>query len=70
MKNVIMTKKDPSCGYAVLMLLTLSALLVVGMTVFNAPLAVIMFLGWLVINLFALKLGYTDEELEKIAQEG
>lgn len=66
MGNAITSKKAPSCGYAVMMLLTLSVLLVVGMTVFRAPLAVIMFLMWLVVNLFALKLGYTYAELETI----
>ena len=66
MKNVNGVKKKPSFWYAVLMLFCLAAMLVIGLTMLKAPLAVVMFLAWLVINLFAMKLGYTYKELETI----
>ncbi|MDO5718978.1 MAG: Na+/H+ antiporter NhaC [Tissierellia bacterium] len=63
----IRTKVSPSVGYAVLILVTLAIILISGIRVFNAPLAVIMFLAWIVINAFAYKLGYSYRELEEIA---
>lgn len=65
--NNVKTKKKPEFGYAVLLLLVLAAILVCGLSVIKAPLAVIMFISWLVVNLFAIRLGYTYSELEKIA---
>ena len=66
MEDVSVNKKKPSFWYAVLMLFCLAAMLVIGLTMLKAPLAVVMFLAWLVINLFAMKLGYTYKELETI----
>ena len=54
--NNVKTKKKPEFGYAVLLLLVLAAILVCGLSVIKAPLAVIMFISWLVVNLFAIRL--------------
>lgn len=64
--NEITQKKRPEFWYAVLILLVLAGILVYGLTVIQTPLAVIMFIAWIVINLFAIRLGYTYGELEKI----
>ena len=66
MDDSVLMKKRPSFGYSVLLLVTLAAMLILGLTILKAPLAVVMFLGWLVVNLFAIKLAYTYKELEKI----
>lgn len=63
----IKEKKRPEFSYAIIILLTLAAILVYGLSVFKAPLAVIMFIAWIVVNLFAIRLGYKYKELEKIA---
>lgn len=63
----IKEKKKPEFGYAIIILLTLAAILVYGLSVIKAPLAVIMFIAWIVVNLFAIRLGYKYKELEKIA---
>lgn len=63
----IKEKKRPEFGYAIIILLTLAAILVYGLSVIKAPLAVIMFIAWIVVNLFAIRLGYKYKELEKIA---
>lgn len=63
----IKEKKIPEFGYAIIILLTLAAILVYGLSVLKAPLAVIMFITWIVVNLFAIRLGYKYKELEKIA---
>lgn len=60
-------KKRPEFGYALLLLAVLSIILVYGLTIVKAPLAVIMFIAWIVVNIFALRLGYTYQELEQIA---
>lgn len=60
-------KKVPEFSYAVLLLFVLASILVIGLSVIKAPLAVIMFVAWLVVNLFAIRLGYTYSELERIA---
>ena len=66
MEDLVLMKKRPTFGYSVLLLVSLAAMLIVGLTILKAPLAVVMFLAWLVVNLFAIKLGYTYNELEKI----
>ena len=66
MDDSVLMKKRPSFGYSVLLLVTLAAMLILGLTILKAPLAVVMFLAWLVVNLFAIKLAYTYKELEKI----
>ncbi len=63
----IKEKKRPEFGYAIIILLTLAAILVYGLSVLKAPLAVIVFIAWIVVNLFAIRLGYKYKELEKIA---
>lgn len=63
----IKEKKRPEFGYAIIIILTLAAILVYGLSVIKAPLAVIMFIAWIVVNLFAIRLGYKYKELEKIA---
>lgn len=66
MDDSVLMKKRPSFGYSVLLLVTLAAMLILGLTILKAPLAVVMFIAWLVVNLFAIKLAYTYKELEKI----
>lgn len=66
MKGSVLTKKTPSFRYSVVLLVSLALMLVVGLTILKAPLAVVMFLAWLVVNVFAIKLGYTYKELEEI----
>lgn len=66
MNESIKQKKNPTLGYSILLLISLAVMLVVGLTIIKAPLAVIMFLAWLVVNAFAIKLGYTYKELESI----
>ena len=63
----IKEKKRPEFGYAIIILLTQAAILVYGLSVLKAPLAVIVFIAWIVVNLFAIRLGYKYKELEKIA---
>ncbi len=59
-------KKRPSFLYSVLLLVSLASMLIVGLTIYKAPLAVIMFLAWLLVNVFAIRLGYSYKELEDI----
>ena len=60
-------KKEPSFAYASLVLVTIAIIMVCGIRIFQAPLAVVMFLSWLIVNFFAHFLGYTYPELETIA---
>ena len=60
-------KKTPSLRFSLILLFIIGTFMVVGIRVFKAPLAVVMFLAWLIINAFAHLLGYTYTELEKIA---
>ncbi|MEG0306803.1 MAG: Na+/H+ antiporter NhaC [Clostridium sp.] len=57
-------KQIPSFGYSLFTLLLLAAFMVVGMRFLGAPLNVVMFLAWILVNLMSLKLGYTYSELE------
>ena len=66
MKESVLEKKRPSFAYSVLLLITLAIMLVVGLTILKAPLAVVMFVAWLVVDAFAIKLGYSYKELEHI----
>lgn len=59
-------KKEPSFGYALFMLLSMAAFLVIVMMVYGAPLNVAMFLAWMLIAIFGYKLGYTYTELQTI----
>ena len=60
-------KKTPSLGFSLILLFIIGTFMVVGIRVFKAPLAVVMFLAWIIINAFAHFLGYAYTELEKIA---
>ena len=60
-------KKAPSFGYSACTLAILAIFMVVGLRILKAPLNVVAFLAWLLVNLLALKLGYKYVELEKIA---
>lgn len=62
-------KRTPSFAYSLLTLFSLVIFLIVGMRVLGAPLNVIMFLAWMLLNLLSLKLGYTYSELEEKALE-
>lgn len=59
-------RRRPSFTYATIILLSLAAVLVIGLTIYNAPIAVVMFLSWLLVNAFAIPLGYSYKDLEEI----
>lgn len=60
-------KKTPSFAYSLFTLIAIAAFMVVGMKFLGAPLNVVMFLSWMLVNVIALRLGYTYTELEKKA---
>lgn len=60
-------KKPPSFGYALFTLLLIAAFMVTGIKFLGAPLNVVMFLSWILVNILTLRLGYTYAELEKKA---
>lgn len=45
MEDLVLMKKRPTFGYSVLLLVSLAAMLIVGLTILKAPLAVVMFLA-------------------------
>ncbi|EPZ59014.1 malate-2H(+)/Na(+)-lactate antiporter domain protein [[Clostridium] sordellii ATCC 9714] len=57
-------KQIPTFAYSLFTLLSLATFMVLGVTVLGVHLNVTMFLAWILINVFALKLGYTYQELE------
>lgn len=60
-------KKLPSFGYALFTLLLIAAFMVTGIKFLGAPLNVVMFLSWILVNVLTIRLGYTYAELEKKA---
>lgn len=60
-------KQTPSFAYSAVILLALAGFMVLGLQVWKAPLNVVIFLAWILMNLLSLRLGYTYMELEKIA---
>ncbi|MCG8482401.1 MAG: Na+/H+ antiporter NhaC, partial [Clostridia bacterium] len=57
-------KKKPTLGYSILVLVTLIAFLAIGMAGFKIKLQVMMFLSWVLMGAFAVKLGISYNELE------
>lgn len=57
-------KRIPTFGYSLFTLLSLALFMIVGVRVLGVNLNVTMFLAWMLINMYALKLGYTYQELE------
>ncbi|MEF9992207.1 MAG: Na+/H+ antiporter NhaC [Romboutsia sp.] len=57
-------KQIPSFSYSLFTLLSLAVFMVLGIRVFGAHLNVTMFIAWMLINVLALKLGYTYSDLE------
>lgn len=60
-------KTTPSFAYSLFTLIILAIFMIVGIRVLGAPLNVVMFLAWMLVNLLSLRLGYTYSELEKTA---
>lgn len=60
-------KQTPSFRYSLFTLLSLAVFMVLGIRVFGASLNVVMFLAWMLVNVLALKLGYTYSDLENKA---
>lgn len=63
-KDVSLEKKIPSFRYALFTLMVLASFLILGIVKYSAPLSIMMFLAWLIINLLAYPLGYRYSDLE------
>lgn len=62
-------KQKPTLLYAIIVLLSLVAFLTIGMVHFGIKLQVMMFLSWMVIAAFSVKLGISYNELENGAYD-
>ena len=62
-------KKVPTLGYSVLTLTTLILFIALGFAIYKIDFSVLMFMSWLLIGMFALRLGFTFNELEGFAYE-
>lgn len=57
-------KKKPSLGYSILTLATIITFMTIGMVGFKIKLQILMFLSWIIITAFSMKLGISYDELE------
>ena len=57
-------RKIPSFRYSLLVMLAIIALTSVGIVVFNASITTMFLLSWLIVVPAAMKLGYTNDEIE------
>lgn len=62
-KNV--EKKKPTFRFAILVMLAIISLTTVGMVVFKASITTMFLLSWLIVVPAAMKLGYTNSEIEE-----
>ncbi|MGL4878730.1 MAG: Na+/H+ antiporter NhaC, partial [Paraclostridium dentum] len=62
-KNI--EKKKPTFRFAVLVMLAIISLTTVGMVVFKASITTMFLLSWLIVVPAAMKLGYTNSEIEE-----
>ncbi len=62
-------KKIPSFRYSLLVMLAIIALTSVGIVVFNASITTMFLLSWLIVVPAAMKLGYTNDEIEAFGFE-
>ena len=58
-------KRKPSFKFAVFVMLAVIALTTVGIVVFDASITTMFLLSWLIVVPAAMKLGYTNEEIEE-----
>ena len=62
-------RKIPSFRYSLLVMLAIIALTSVGIVVFNASITTMFLLSWLIVVPAAMKLGYTNDEIEAFGFE-
>ena len=62
-------KKKPSFGYALGVVMLVIAFVAVGMVKFEASITTMFLLSWLIVVPAAMKLGYTNDEIEEHAYE-
>lgn len=66
-KNV--EKRKPTFRYAALVMVAIIALTTTGMVVFDASITTMFLLSWLIVVPAAMKLGYTNSEIEELGFE-
>ena len=58
-------KRRPTFRYALLVVFSMIALITVGMVVFDASITTMFLLSWLIVVPAAMRLGYTNAEIEE-----
>ncbi len=61
-----MEKRKPTFKFAALVMLAVVSLTTIGMVVFHASITVMFLLSWLIVVPAAMKLGYTNSEIEEL----
>lgn len=67
MESLEKNHKKPNLAYAVISLVTIVSLMAIGLVVFKANIQSLMLLAWVVMGFFAMRLGWSFEELEGAA---
>lgn len=62
-------KRKPTFRYAALVMIAIIALTTTGMVVFNASITTMFLLSWLIVVPAAMRLGYTNSEIEELGFE-
>lgn len=62
-------KKQPSFGFAVAVIIGMIAFIMTGMMVFDASITIMFLFSWLIVVPAAMKLGYSNDEIESDAYE-
>ena len=58
-------KRKPTFKFAAFMMIAIVSLTTVGMVLFDASITVMFILSWLIVVPAAIKLGYTNSEIER-----
>ncbi|WP_250672795.1 Na+/H+ antiporter NhaC [Paraclostridium ghonii] len=64
-----MEKRKPTFQFAMLVMIAIISLTTVGMVVFKASITTMFLLSWLIVVPAAMKLGYTNSEIEELGYE-
>lgn len=67
--NTTTKKKKPSFKYSLFVVLSLIMFITVGMIVFDASITTVFLLSWIIVIPAAMKLGYSNEEIEEFGFE-
>ena len=67
--SINIEKRKPTFKFAALVMIAIISLTTVGMVVFNASITIMFLLSWLIAVPAAMKLGYTNSEIEELGFE-